>query len=77
MLIFTAIAGYPQFETWKKINKVILDHQPPALKNLGYEGLFEWAPKYFGFSRMFRNDKSYIQYEFTEEEWIIFKLKWL
>lgn len=76
-LIFTANVADPEFDTWKKINKIIQSRRPNTLKKPGYEGMFDWAPKYFDFSKMSRNDKSYIQYEFTEEEWIIFKLRWL
>ena len=77
MYIFTACVSDPNFETWKRIDAVVKGYRSITHPRCSYEDMFEWATNHFEFTRMFRNDKSYIQYEFTEEEWIIFKLKWL
>lgn len=78
MYKFNANVSDPNFEIWKKVDNVIRQHRPANIpQSFGYEGMFAWAPQHFGFSKMYRNARSYIQYEFTEEEWLIFKLKWL
>jgi len=66
-----------EFKNWHQINRVVLAHRPRKLLFKGYEDIFEWAIKYFGFSKFFRHTDGQLQYEFTEEEWLIFKLKWL
>lgn len=78
MIAFTASANDPTFE---QVNGVILNNLTPELEKAwdrdGYEGLFDLVPDYFDIASMYRNKDSRVVYEFTEEQWIWFKLKWL
>lgn len=81
MIAFTANALDPTFKQWSKVNGVIMNNLTPELKKAraidGYEGLFDLVPKYFDIASMYRNKDGRVVYEFTEEQWIWFKLKWL
>ena len=70
-----------QISLWLKVNEVILGNLPKDLKDnwasSGYEGLFSTAPKYFGMTRMYRGKNSYVTFEFTDQQWTMFILRWL
>lgn len=70
-----------EFHQWLMVNKVIMDNMPSSMKdkwvNNGYEGLFSVAPQYFGMTKMHRPGNTNVTFEFTDEEWLMFCLKWL
>ena len=70
-----------QISLWLKVNEVILGNLPKDLKDnwdsSGYEGLFSTAPEYFGMTRMYRGKNSYVTFEFTDQQWTMFILRWL
>lgn len=66
---------------WNLVDKTIRKHLPSEImqtlwRENGYEGLFPIVPEYFGMSKMYRNEKSYVTYEFTEQQWTVFLLRW-
>lgn len=74
-------ASSAEFANWKFVDRIIKQHLPKDIKSklifFGYEGLFSVVPEYFGITSMYRNERSYITFEFTEEQWVIFLLKWV
>jgi hypothetical protein len=69
------------FDTWKKVNTVIMENMPPEMKAVwminGYTGIAELAPAYFGMHRIYRDKNESMTFEFTEEQWTWFAMKWL
>lgn len=83
MMILTARVtkdNIDQISMWRKVNEVILGNLPKDLKDnwasSGYEGLFSTAPKYFGMTRMYRDKNYYVTFEFTNQQWTMFILRW-
>ena len=80
MIILNARFSNSNHDKWNLSNKIIFDNLTPEMKELvslfGYEGLFNLVPQYFGMTKMYRDSGGCITYEFTEEQWIWFILKW-
>lgn len=83
MIVLSSRFGYADtenFDKWKWVDGIVRANIPsdmqPIAQRCGYEGLFDWAPSYFGMTRMYRNDQSYVTYEFTESQWTWFVLRW-
>lgn len=74
-------ANGDQIDLWIKVNQAIMSNLPEDLKHKwsssGYEVLFSTVPEYFGMTRMYRNKDSYVTFEFTDQEWTMFILRWL
>lgn len=68
------------FNKWNLLNKIIFVNLTPEMKEImsihGYEGLFHLVPRYFGITKMYRNPGGWVTYEFTEEQWVLFLLRW-
>jgi hypothetical protein len=68
-------------DRWLEINEVIQNNMTPEIKKRwmsdGYEGLNECALDYFGINRIYRNEQNYVTFEFTEQQWVMFLLRWL
>ena len=81
MISFNARLFDPTFDQWDLTDKIISDNLTPEMKEIkslhGYEGLFHLVPQYFGMTRMYRDPGGCITYEFTEEQWVWFLLRWL
>lgn len=81
MISFNARLFGPTFDQWDLTDKIISDNLTPEMKEIkrlhGYEGLFHLVPQYFGMARMYRDPGGCITYEFTEEQWVWFLLRWL
>jgi hypothetical protein len=74
-------ANTVEFKQWRLVDTVIAEYQPKDMRDLfdrrGYEGLFDVVPKYFGMTRMYRDPiNSFVTYEFTDEQWTMFVLRW-
>jgi len=69
------------FKTWKMVNAVIQQNMTPEIReqwmNDGYEGIAESGPKYFGINRIYRDEQESMTFEFTEQQWTMFVLRWL
>jgi hypothetical protein len=69
------------YEDWIWINDVLFDTMPDTMQYLwidfGYEGIMPHVPEHLGMTRMYRNEQSNIVFEFTDEQWLLFNLKWL
>ena len=83
MIRFSAcVTGDNQLEisNWRMINQIILGNMPDDIRHdwelNGYEGIFSTAPKYFGMNRMYRTETSHVTFEFTDEQWVLFLLRW-
>jgi len=66
---------------WAIVDSVIKKNLPKDMPgidyNSGYEGLFAVVPNYFGMTKMYRNPiNSFVTYEFTDEQWTMFVLRW-
>jgi hypothetical protein len=73
--------GTVELKQWRLVHIVIRDNLPadyPGIDyNFGYEGLFDVVPKYFGMTRMYRDPINFfVTYEFTDEQWTMFVLRW-
>lgn len=72
--------NHAEMARWRMVNHVILNHLPDDMQESwhdhGYEGLFLTAPKYFGMTRMYRSKSSHVTFEFTDQQWTMFLLKW-
>jgi len=72
-------SGTVEFKQWRMVDMVIAEHHPKDMRDLwvsrGYEGLFDVVPKYFGMTKMYRHN-SFVTYEFTDEQWTMFVLRW-
>lgn len=70
-----------EIANWKFVSEIILNNFTPEMQaqwiKEGFEGLFSLVPEHFGMTRMYRNKNSYITFEFTEEQWTMFLLKWV
>ena len=83
MIRFSAmVTGDNQLEisNWKMINQIIMSNMPDDIRHdwelNGYEGIFSKAPEYFGMNRMYRTSTSHVTFEFTDEQWVLFLLRW-
>jgi hypothetical protein len=69
------------FKTWKKVNNVIQENMTPEIRERwlidGYTGLNECALDYFGINRIYRDSEQTMTFEFTEQQWTMFALRWL
>ena len=81
MIVLCAKVSHDAFEQWRLVEDTIKYNFTPAMKELwrtgGYEALFDSVPEYFGMTRMYRGQDSYIRFEFTPEQWTVFTLRWL
>lgn len=70
-----------EFFKWRWVKEIIMDNLTDEMKtnwqDKGYEGLFKLVPKHFGMTRMYRKPTSYVTFEFTEEQWTMFLLRWM
>ena len=66
---------------WQQIDQVIRANLTPTQKMAwmvnGYASVCEWAPEQYGMHRMYRDTDQCITFEFTDEQWTWFALKWL
>lgn len=74
------IAESVEFANWRLVDQIVRknlneDMQAKWVSN-GYEGLCSVVPEYFGMTRMYRNNSTHITFEFTEEQWTVFLLRW-
>ncbi len=77
--IFSANMESPEFETWKKIDRVVHGFACSTLewKRGGYEGIAKIVKDEFDIE-LTRENNSHVQYKFkNEEDFLIFKLRWL
>ena len=74
-------ASHAEKAKWRMVNNVIVNHLPDDMQESwgdhGYEGIFSTAPEYFGMNRMYRSKNSWVTFEFTDQQWTMFVLKWL
>lgn len=69
-------------DTGWRINGVVLNwvKSNPKTQRLwidkGYEGIFASVSEHFGM-KMHRNDRTQVEFVFTEEQFTMFALKWL
>lgn len=70
-----------KFEQWKIINEAIMQNMTPELKakwyEYGYTGIAKEACEYFGINSIYRDTNQSMTFEFTEEQWTMFALRWL
>lgn len=70
-----------EYFQWLLVDQVIqrnmTSEMKSALQQSGYKGLFQLVPVHFGITRMYRDNKGVITYEFTPEQWTLFALRWL
>lgn len=83
MIVLSArVTKYNQADMakWRMVNGIVIHNLPEDMKakwaSNGYEGLFSTAPKYFGMNRMYRNKSSHVTFEFTDQQWVMFLLRW-
>lgn len=43
----------------------------------GYDRVAKIAPELFGMTAMYRDERDCVTFEFTDEQWTIFALRWL
>jgi mRNA-degrading endonuclease RelE of RelBE toxin-antitoxin system len=66
---------------WNKVNEVILNHVSENVEMSkawianGYEGIIDHVKEHLGI-KMYRNADTRITFEFTDEEWTMFLLRW-
>jgi hypothetical protein len=81
MMLVALYGGSTDREWWVEVNQVIQDNMTPEIKERwnsdGYSGLNECALDYFGINRIYRNEQNYVTFEFTEQQWVMFLLRWL
>jgi len=66
---------------WRMVKDVIVNQLPDDMQESwrihGFDGIFSTAPEYFGMTGMYRSENSWVTFEFTEQEWTMFSLRWL
>lgn len=81
MMLVALYGGSTDREWWVEVNQIIQDNMTPEIKERwnsdGYSGLNECALDYFGINRIYRNEQNYVTFEFTEQQWVMFLLRWL
>jgi hypothetical protein len=70
------------FKTWKMVNEVIQQNMTPEIRerwmDRGYEGLAtECVLEHYGINRIYRDEQQSMTFEFTEQQWTWFLLRWL
>jgi hypothetical protein len=69
------------FALWKKVDSIIQQNMTPEIREQwvegGYDGIAMCAPKYFGINRIYRDENQSMTFEFTDQQWTMFVLKWL
>lgn len=77
MLVFTLKLN---FNNWVIVDRIIRANFTPEMKiawnNNGYDGLYSLVPEHFGMTNMYRNSEHVVTFEFTEEQWAWFILRW-
>ena len=82
MITLCAKTTDPTFKQWSWADDILRKNMVISAKKLwnkdGYDGISRNNEilKYFGVSRIYRGDDSYMRYEFTEEQWTMFILRW-
>jgi hypothetical protein len=80
MIKLTGKINTTTFGDWIWVNDVLFDTMPDTMRSVwndfGYEGIAPHVPEHLGMSRMYRNEQSSIVFEFTDEQWLLFNLKW-
>jgi hypothetical protein len=81
LLRYNAKFGDDTVDSWLKVNDVIMENMTPEIRERwmqnGYEGLAECALDYFGINRIYRDSEQAMTFEFTEQQWTWFTLRWL
>ena len=80
-LRYNATYDNESFDTFIKVNDIIQKNMTPEIKARwmedGYVGLNECALEYFGINRIYRDERQSMTFEFTEQQWTWFAMKWL
>jgi hypothetical protein len=75
------IDNHAEKAKWRMVKDVIVNQLPDDMQESwrehGFDGIFSTAPEYFGMTRMYRSKNSWVTFEFTEQEWTMFSLRWL
>lgn len=82
MITFSASCDDKEnYHVWSQISEVVLKNLTPEMRQQwalhGYEGIFDLVSPYFDMNRMYRNNRGFVAFEFTEEQWTWFVLRWL
>jgi hypothetical protein len=80
MLIFTGKVTDPTLRNWTIVDRIIRVNLTPEMNigwiENGYDGLFSSVSSHFGINRMYRDREGFVTFEFTEEQWAWFLLRW-
>jgi hypothetical protein len=80
MKVIKASLNHQQQE-WRDIDHVIRSNMSARMSQAwnddGYEGIAQYAPTEFGMYAMYRDENDSVTFEFTDEQWTWFALKWL
>lgn len=80
MLTFIGKISDPTLKNWHIVDRIIRTNLTQEMKigwvKSGYDGLFSSVPQHFGITRMYRNREGFLTFEFTEEQWAWFLLRW-
>lgn len=80
MMIFTSKITDTNFNYWSMVDRTVRANFTPEMKitwgKNGYDGLISLVPQHFDITRMYRNNEGFITFEFTEEQWAWFLLRW-
>jgi len=75
------IDNHEEKARWRMVKDVIVNQLPDDMQESwrehGFDGIFSTAPEYFGMTKMYRGKNSWVTFEFTEQEWLMFSLRWL
>lgn len=81
MICLTASVEDPNFTLWQRVNNVVMHNLTQDMQKTwqshGYEGIAELCREYFGMHAFYRHiQRQVIVYEFTEQQWTMFVLRW-
>lgn len=69
-----------EFKNWALVERIIRKNMTQDMKSkwamIGYDALFTVVPEYFGMTRMYRGKDTSLTFEFTDEQWFMFLLRW-
>ena len=69
-----------EFKNWALVERTIRHNLTQDMKSkwamIGYDTLFTVVPEYFGMTTMYRSKDNLLTFEFTDEQWVMFLLRW-
>jgi len=74
------ITAYSSSSEFNYVNSIIQQNWSPEVKHAwetsGFDGMARYVPEEFGMQAMYRDKNNYVTFEFTDEQYFLFNLRY-